>query len=717
MKKIILFLLVLFSAMWAGSAVDAAIIVGRISHIEGEIYRYMDVDESWVATFLQSPAGTQDVLATGDNSRAEIVFPNNQLMRLDENTEIEILNLDDDIAEFTLQSGLVRFYNRSSAGKLIVETARGTAKVGPGSAIDVQADEQAVTVSAVRGEATFHSYDDGVEKIEVLSGSTSLEFLDKSIIAGVGPIDRKWDNWCADREGLWNRNNLVRSEHLPESMQEYAYTIEPYGRWQRIYYRGYYYWAWKPHSVAVGWSPYTTGYWQDWHGSPVWIDYNPWGWATHHHGHWLNMHGAWLWTPYVHVSHVPGVTAIGFSITFGKRYRSHWHPGRVRWIAHNDYIGWLPLAPRETYYGYRKWGPRTVVMRGGVSFSININLSSHRYLDHAVIIPKRHLYNRKSGVINNYNTVKIKNVNKTVIINNYKPLQTAERLRGRRHSIKVTRTGDTVRRIEIKPERRAPKTRKTIRSEKHERKRERSILTQRNMPKERTVTGKYEKGSRRTIEKKRERPILTQRNMPKERTVAGKYEKGSRRTVEKKHSGAIENKRAEVRDKAKRERVVRSMKRTRARTVIKSEKTIVKKRVAANDKPRKSAAKKERSKRRGYGAGQTQVETSRKRIVKQENQIVVTGKNRADTGRQMKKDSRLSQRQVERMQNSDKKAYKENNGKYRENKEPEEDNRERQTARNAHNSKERSISREKRGYGQRSGRDWNVTSLDSRRFR
>ncbi len=706
MKKIILFLLVLFSAMWAGSAVDAAIIVGRISHIEGEIYRYMDVDESWVATSLQSPAGTQDVLATGDNSRAEIAFPDNQLMRLDENTEIEILNLDDDIAEFTLQSGLARFYNRSSAGKMIVETARGTVKIGPGSAIDVQADEQAVTVSAVRGEATFHSYDDGVEKIEVLSGSTSLEFLEKSIIAGVGPIDRKWDNWCADREGLWNRNNLVRSEHLPESMQEYAYAMEPYGRWQRIYYRGYYYWAWKPHSVAVGWSPYTTGYWQDWHGSPVWTDHNPWGWVTHHHGNWINMHGAWLWTPYVHVSHVAGVTVIGFNIRFGKRYRSHWHPGRVRWIAHNDYIGWLPLAPWEIYYGYRKWGPRTVAMRGGVSFSININLSGHRHIDHAVVIPKHHLYNRKPGAINNYNTVKIRNINKMVIVKNYKPLQTAERLRNRKYSTKVTRTGtkvtrtgtkvtrtgtkvarirDTEKRIEIQPERRVVKTRKTFRSENYERKRERSTRIQ--------------------------------RNMPQERTVAGKYEKGSRRVIEKKHSGAIKNDRTAVLDKAARVKGVRPEQTIRERTVTKRERTIVKKRVAVNDNQRKSAVKEERSKGRGNRAGQAQVETGRKRMVKQESKTAEVRKNGADTGRQMKRDSRLSQRQVERKQNSDKKAYKENNGKYRAEKKSEGDNRERQTARNAHNSRERSASREKREYRQKSGRDWYATSLDSRRFR
>ena len=494
MKKHILFLLVLFSAIWIGSAVDAAITVGRISNVEGQIYRYMDVDDSWVATSQQSPAGTQDVLLTGDDSKAEIAFPNNQLVRLDENTEIEILKLDDDIGEFILHSGLARFYNRSSAGKLLIETARGTATVEPGSAIDVLADKKSVTVSAVYGEAIFRSYQDGAETVEVISGSTSLEFQEKSIIAGIGPIDRKWDRWCADREGVLAQNRMVRSEYLPESMQEYAYAMEPNGRWQRIYYSGYYYWAWKPHSVDVGWSPYTTGYWDDWHGSPVWIDYNPWGWATHHHGHWLNMYGAWMWTPYVHVSNVPGVTAIGFNISFGRTYRSHWHPGRVRWIAYNDNVGWMPLAPRETYYGYRKWGPRTVVMERGASLSININLSSHRYINHAVIIPKNHSYQRKHGVINNYNTVRIKNVNKTTIVKNYKPLRTSERERDQKHTVKAGRVRNAVRGAAIvQSERKKINTGEAVRFARGD---DRAIQTRRDAQKETTVQASRQKGSR-----------------------------------------------------------------------------------------------------------------------------------------------------------------------------------------------------------------------------
>ncbi|MEN8232761.1 MAG: hypothetical protein ABFR35_08800, partial [Thermodesulfobacteriota bacterium] len=167
----------------------------------------------------------------------------------------------------------------------------------------------------------------------------------------------------------------------------------------------------------------------------------------------------------------------------------------------------------------------------------------------------------------------------------------------------------------------------------------------------------------------------------------------------------------------RRQKSVRPEQTIRERTVTKRERPIIKKRVAANDNPRRSAAKEDRSRKRGNRAGQAQVETSRKRMVKQESKTVVTGKNRADTGRQMKKDSRLSQRQVERRQNRDKKAYKENNGKYRAEKKSEENNHERKTVRNVHNSREKSASREKREYRQKTSRNWYATSLDSRRFR
>ena len=764
MKKYILFLLVLFSAIWIGSAVDAAITVGRISNVEGQIYRYMDVDDSWVATSQQSPAGTQDVLLTGGDSKAEIAFPNDQLVSLDENTEIEILQLDDDIGEFILHSGLARFYNRSSAGKLLIETARGTATVEPGSAIDVLADKKSVTVSAVYGEAVFRSYQDGAETVEVISGSTSLEFQEKSIIAGIGPIDSKWDRWCADREGVLAQNRMVRSEYLPESMQEYAYAMEPNGRWQRIYYSGYYYWAWKPHSVDVGWSPYTTGYWGDWHGSPVWIDYNPWGWATHHHGHWLNMYGAWLWTPYVHISNVPGVTAIGFNISFGRTYRSHWHPGRVRWIAYNDNIGWMPLAPRETYYGYRKWGPRSVVLQRGASLSININLSSHRYINHAVIIPKNHLYQRKHGVINNYNTVRIKNVNKTTIVKNYKPLLTSERERDQKHTVKAGRVRNAVRGAAIvQPERKKINTGEAVRFERGD---DRAMQTRRDAQKETAVQASRQKGSRnkvvaqktsairkretgnREIQEKvvssgqrvRERNVEKQEKpLRRSRTAASvsapgtevttkdrnqartgelkqtRVETGSRNKVVDQKTSAIRKR--ETGKREIQEKVVSSGQRVRERNVEKQEKPLRRSRTAASvSAPGKEVTTKGRNQSRTRESRQVKVETSSRNKVVAE-KTAATIKRDTVARQKIPQEKPQHQRQAALNEERAKKTGQKNNRKYSVNDKQEENKTEQQISRNENSSREKNVFQERNTGRRGSGREWVSASLNNRRSR
>jgi len=454
MKKLNILLLGLIAILWLSSAVSAAIIVGRLTNVEGQIYRYMEVDQSWVETFPDSPVGTQDILGTGADARAEIQFPNAMLARLNENTHIEILELREDNGVFRLQNGLSRFSNHNETGSLIIETTRGTVKIEPESAIDIRGTEENVTVAAVYGQAIFQSDENGVASQEIISGNSSLTFTSESIIAGLGPIDRNWDRWCSGRDAVLAQNLAVHSDYLPETMQEYAYVLEPYGNWHRIYYRGYYYWGWQPRFVSAGWAPYTTGYWYDWHNEPVWIDYNPWGWVTHHHGHWLHVNGSWMWTPYVHVANVQGISVIGFTIQFGKKYRSHWHPGRVRWISEPRHIGWLPLAPWETYYGHSHWGPKSVVMSGNVDLSINLSLANHSYINYAVIIPKQNFQRRRPVQKDHYNNIRIKNIDKTMISRNYKSSLVAERYRPTRHTASITKPVRRSNRTIVQPEKR-----------------------------------------------------------------------------------------------------------------------------------------------------------------------------------------------------------------------------------------------------------------------
>ena len=73
----------------------------------------------------------------------------------------------------------------------------------------------------------------------------------------------------------------------------------------------------------------------------TWLGYEPWGWAPYHYGRWY--HSArygWCWYPErAFVAWRPAVVAFvgfgGFSFGFGD-------------------IGWVPLAPYETYYPW--WG-------------------------------------------------------------------------------------------------------------------------------------------------------------------------------------------------------------------------------------------------------------------------------------------------------------------------------------------------------------------------
>ncbi|MCP4623303.1 MAG: hypothetical protein GY850_07190, partial [bacterium] len=56
---------------------EAAVLVGRISHIKGQLLRYVPEEEDWVVTVKDAPFGANDVLYSSFDGRAEIIMPNN----------------------------------------------------------------------------------------------------------------------------------------------------------------------------------------------------------------------------------------------------------------------------------------------------------------------------------------------------------------------------------------------------------------------------------------------------------------------------------------------------------------------------------------------------------------------------------------------------------------------------------------------------------------
>jgi hypothetical protein len=279
----------------------------------------------------------------------------------------------------------------------------------PGAIFDFYVGENSVEVVAVKGKVSFvHAATDA--GYDVSAGSPSIVADQNQVSSGEGTVDPDWDRWNTTRENFWAAKARVKgrsAEYLPPSLQPEAYALEENGRWERVPYEGSSRWFWRPTTVAVGWSPFTVGRWTEWDGDQCWIPAEPFGYITHHYGNWVYAGNAWYWAPPVASVRIGlPLLNVGF----------FWYPGRVSWIHSGMYVGWVPLAPRETYYSHRHWGgPHTVVVTNVNIALININVRNYAYANHAVVVNQNNFYR-----VNNYRNVRVTNINSTTIINNYR---------------------------------------------------------------------------------------------------------------------------------------------------------------------------------------------------------------------------------------------------------------------------------------------------------
>ena len=391
-------------------AADApAIVVGRIYDIEGDLLRYVPAESDWVAVVRDAPFGTEDTFFSGNRGMAELVAPNGTWIRVGNSTQIQFIALDPDLSEMDVAAGVARVYNKSPSAVIKTTSPFGYVLAYPGAVFDFYVGEDSVEVVPVKGTVSFvHTSTNA--RYDVTAGAPSILANQDQVSSGDGSVDPDWDRWNAVREGVWARNARARGrsvEYLPPSLQGEAYALEENGRWESVPYEGSPRWFWRPTRVAVGWSPFTVGRWTEWGGDQCWIPGEPFGYVTHHYGNWIYVRNAWYWAPPVASVRVGlPLLNVGF----------FWYPGRVSWIHSGGNVGWVPLAPRETYYSRRNWGgPHLVVVNNANIARININVRYYAYADHAVIVPQNNLYR-----VNNYRDVRVPNLNVTTIINNYR---------------------------------------------------------------------------------------------------------------------------------------------------------------------------------------------------------------------------------------------------------------------------------------------------------
>jgi hypothetical protein len=313
--------------------------VARISHSQGEVSYSPYGTDDWIAVDRNRALWRGDRLWADCSALAELQVGNAEL-RLAPATGLEILDLDDQIAQFELTQGSVNLrVSRLYEGQ-VYEIATPTLAFTidqPGRYrvdVDPHGNQTTIIVREGGGEAW------GDNSRFALHDGDAVRFDDSDLRRYALfdlPRADAFDRYCMDRDQRLDGSPSLR--HVGADLIGFA-DLDEYGGWREV---GNYGGVWFPRQVAADWAPYRDGHWvwQDPWGW-TWVDDAPWGFAPSHYGRWVHVQDRWGWIPgprNARVVYAPALVAfIGGDNWSGSQSRGNDAP-----------VGWFPLGPREVY--------------------------------------------------------------------------------------------------------------------------------------------------------------------------------------------------------------------------------------------------------------------------------------------------------------------------------------------------------------------------------
>ena len=309
----------------------------RLAIEQGDVQMKIADTGEWVPASVNMPVVEGDEVWVPEGSRAGLQTNNGAHIRLDGNTSLQVLRMDRDSFQFNIAQGSVyvlSLVQKSSVLQFDTPDASIRAFGNATFRIDIPGGE--TDVSALKGSVLAEN--DG--------GTTTVRAGSMLALGADGYAEHSprrppdaWERWNMDRD----RVVLARGEgfrRLPEELRQYSGDFDQNGRWVNVSDYGY---VWTPTVLVIAdWAPYRHGRWVWRGGDYVWIGYEPWGWAPYHYGRWaFEARIGWFWVP-------------------PTRGDVFWSPGYVGWVRTGDYVAWVPLAPRETYYGHGTYGRNSV---------------------------------------------------------------------------------------------------------------------------------------------------------------------------------------------------------------------------------------------------------------------------------------------------------------------------------------------------------------------
>jgi hypothetical protein len=365
-------------------AADPPSRVARLGYTSGEVSFSPAGEEDWVRATLNRPLGTGDRLWSEARGRAEIQV-GGATIRMDANTGLSVLNLDDRIVQLQLTQGVlnvrVRRLERDQAFEVDTPHLAFVLRQPGEYRIEVVPDSDETRIVMWQGQGEVYG-----ENASYLIDArqpyrfTGTDLRDRRPFDAPGIDD--FDRWARDRDRAFDSSPSAR--YVSRDVIGYQ-DLDAHGTWRSDPTYGH---VWVPSYVEAGWAPYRDGHWawiDPW--GWTWVDDAPWGFAVSHYGRWANPRGTWVWVPgpvrsqaYYAPALVVFLGGANFQITLST--------GTVGGVA------WFPLGPREVYR------PAYPVSR---SYFERVN-QSNTVINNTVI----------HNVYNNVNVTRIVNVNRSV---------------------------------------------------------------------------------------------------------------------------------------------------------------------------------------------------------------------------------------------------------------------------------------------------------------
>lgn len=358
----------------------------RIQRVEGDVALSNGLatgdnsqSDQWYTATENQPFSVGDRIYTRDNSRASLAFTGRNFARLNPNTSLDVLTLNDERTQLALRDGSAMFdVGYLDEGDLFeVATPYGAVDLQQPGLYNVGIDNGQVLVSVLSGLAQVVGMGGSgqISKGEILTlvGQTAADVVLSQVDgrdAGYLVDDYYSSQYPNYYDGRYRDYNTYVSDpyyfdpYRRSASYQYVNSYIPglndldyYGDWQNVDGYGH---CWAPR-VDAGWMPYQSGYWMnDYPYGPTWVSSEPWGYAPYHYGRWAFAGDRWYWVP------------------DSTRATPIYSPALVAFVpfANND-IGWVPLGPGDAYvphYYNQSWQPQYLTRDNLYLRGVNLNV-------------------------------------------------------------------------------------------------------------------------------------------------------------------------------------------------------------------------------------------------------------------------------------------------------------------------------------------------------